>query len=75
MTGSVLIDHTDKILVIGSDLTPDVVNHSFLNAHYILVIHPSTFDVEGDEFVEMPVSIVLLCSEGRADFEDPFKPP
>ena len=46
LTYTVFIHYIDEALVVGCDLAPDVVDHPLLDSHYILIIHPSSFDIE-----------------------------
>ncbi len=70
LRGTILIDDVNQVLIVGSNLTPNVVDHSLLYAHDVFIIHPSAFNIKGDEFVQVTVGIVLLCSEGRSNLKD-----
>ena len=73
LTYSVFIDNIDEMLVICDNLAPNVVNHPLLNSHYVFIIHPSAFDIEGNEFVQVAVCVVFFCTKGRPYFEYSFR--
>ena len=59
--------------IVGFNRTPNVVNHALKDTHDVLVVRPRTFDIKGNEFIQMSICVVFFSTESWTNFEHSLK--